>query len=416
MSANKLDVSKYLTNSEMCVTPEDLHHHHPPGLPTPYYEGMRMEDMTSDEGGCESGTFSGGSTTSNPSASREFCPDFRAELSYLENEELRCILEGEKYTDVLSRKIHEEMTMLEASGFVGPSSGELEWLNTSERDVKRRIMDLAEEIERATELECLYAMSSNNFSMEPPSVFDGEMVDDSLNIHDLLARDQAEGGPFMTRDYYSPSPESVAPEDEVETLTGVNHQRKSRLCRHFLKGHCKRGAACDFLHDKSIFCPDEQKVFLGGLPMHLNSEKLCQKLAKKGFTVLNKPKVLRGFTPQVCLRSVDQAEALTKIGKIEIDGVMIDVRPYQDKKPQNDIKRSIFLGGLGPGTTPKEIVADLRSLGVKVCNLPILKAGFTPQVVLKTPEMAKSLIARRTIPVGGKMVEVRPYVNFRKRY
>jgi len=42
--------------------------------------------------------------------------------------------------------------------------------------------------------------------------------------------------------------------------------RKRRLCRHFLKGHCKRGNTCDFLHDSSIFCHEMQKVFLGRSP------------------------------------------------------------------------------------------------------------------------------------------------------
>merc|ERR1719320_1988074 len=77
--------------------------------------------------------------------------------------------------------------------------------------------------------------------------------------------------------------------------------RKRRLCRHFLKGWCGRGKSCDFLHDSSIFCPDLQKVFLGGLPSYVTESTLKRKLAEQGYNVINQPKVLRGFTPQVCL-------------------------------------------------------------------------------------------------------------------
>jgi len=46
-----------------------------------------------------------------------------------------------------------------------------------------------------------------------------------------------------------------------------------RLCRHFLKGRCNRGSSCDFLHDESVFCTDDQKVFLGGLPVHVMTKR-----------------------------------------------------------------------------------------------------------------------------------------------
>jgi len=202
-----------------------------------------------------------------------------------------------------------------------------------------------------------------------------------------------------------------------------DQNRKRRLCRHFLKGHCKRGRACDFLHDSSIFCPDLQKVFLGGLPAHITENTLRAKLAEQGYTVINKPKVLRGFTPQVCLGSIEEAQRLIEKGKINIDGSLVDVRPYEafakdnlDKKLPDDIKRSVFLGGLANGTTGQMIKDDLERLDVKVVNHPIIKTGFTPMVTLGTTEQAQMLVKLKKVRVNDTLVDVRPYVNFRKRY
>jgi len=201
------------------------------------------------------------------------------------------------------------------------------------------------------------------------------------------------------------------PEDE---------NRKRRLCRHFLKGHCKRGRACDFLHDPSIFCPDFQKVFLGGLPAHITETTLQEKLTRQGYTVINKPKVLRGFTPQVCLGSVEEAQQLIKKGRIFIDGSQVDVRPYEafakddlDKRLPDDTKRSVFIGGLSNGTTGQMIIDDLEKLDVKTVNHPLIKTGFTPKVTLGTVEQAQKLIKMKRVRIHHSLVDIRPYVNFR---
>jgi len=196
--------------------------------------------------------------------------------------------------------------------------------------------------------------------------------------------------------------------------------RKRRLCRHFLKGWCKRGKSCDFLHDSSIFCPDLQKVFLGGLPSYITESNLRQKMAEQGYNVINKPKVLRGFTPQVCLGSVDEAQRLIKKGKIMIDDTQVDVRPYEefvkdtpDKKLPDDIKRSVFLGGLPNGTTGKDIREELEKLDVKVVNHPLIKAGFTPQVILGNAQQAEKLVNLKKVRIRNTLVDIRPYVNYR---
>jgi len=199
-----------------------------------------------------------------------------------------------------------------------------------------------------------------------------------------------------------------------------DENRKRRLCRHFLKGHCKRGRACDFLHDPSIFCPDVQKVFLGGLPAHIAETSLQEKLTEQGYTVINKPKVLRGFTPQVCLGSVEEAQQLIKKGRIFIDGSQVDVRPYEafakddvDKRLPDDTKRSVFIGGLSKGTTGQMIIDDLEKLDVKVVNHPLIKTGFTPKVTLGTVEQAQKLIKMKRVRIHHSLVDIRPYVNFR---
>jgi len=199
-----------------------------------------------------------------------------------------------------------------------------------------------------------------------------------------------------------------------------SNNRKRRLCRHFLKGWCKRGESCDFLHDSSIFCPDRQKVFLGGLPSYITELNLRQKMAEQGYNVINKPKVLRGFTPQVCLGSVEEAQRLIKKGKIMIDDSWVDVRPYeefvkdtQDKKLSDDIKRSVFLGGLPNGTTGKDIREELEKLDVKVVNHPLIKAGFTPQVVLDNAQQADMLVNLKKVKIRNTLVDIRPYVSYR---
>jgi len=202
-----------------------------------------------------------------------------------------------------------------------------------------------------------------------------------------------------------------------------DQHRKRRLCRHFLKGHCKRGKVCDFLHDSSIFCPSMQKVFLGGLPAHITEVTLRQKLAEQGYNVINKPKVLRGFTPQVCMGSVEEARRLIEKRKILIDGSLVDVRPYEafakgdmDKKLPDDIKRSVFLGGLSNGTTSQMIKDDLGRMDIKVVNHPLIKTGFTPKVTLATVEQTNMLIELKKVRINDILVDVRPYVNFKSPF
>lgn len=215
------------------------------------------------------------------------------------------------------------------------------------------------------------------------------------------------------------SEKSPAQSDSSKTAQAQEPQQKSRHCRHFLKGHCERGESCGFRHDHSVFCTDLQKVFLGGLPAHLTASLLRQKLAEQGYTVLNHPKILRWFSPQVCLGSVEEAQKLVEKGTIVIDGAIIRVRPFEaftrdnKKKLPDEVERSVFLGGLAAGTTAEMIKDELGKIGLVVLNIPVVKSGYSPQVALETYEQAQTLLKLMRVQINGALVNVRPFANIR---
>jgi len=196
-------------------------------------------------------------------------------------------------------------------------------------------------------------------------------------------------------------------------------QREGRKpdCWHYIRGHCKRGKYCDFVHDIKHSYPDTHKVFLGGLPFHLSETALRKQLQEKGFNVVNKPKVYGGFSPQVCLASEEQAKRLIQLGSIMINGVNVDVRSYQGFTKKNEenlldmTRRSVFLGGLCKGTTTQIIKKELELLGVKIVNYPLIKAGFSPQVTMETIEQAQKLVNMVKVEINGTLVDVRPYAG-----
>jgi len=203
-----------------------------------------------------------------------------------------------------------------------------------------------------------------------------------------------------------------------ENQVSEKHQyEKKPDCKHFIRGHCKRGKFCEFYHDSKHNYPDDCKVFLGGLPFHITVSELCQELSEKGFTVVNKPKIYGGFSPQVCLASAHEAKSLKEKGRIMIGGMSVDVRSYEpftrkNKEKLIDVgKRSVFLGGLCKGTTSQMIKKELQSHGLKIVNYPLIKAGFSPQVTLSTAEQALKLISMVKVQINGVMVDIRPYAG-----
>jgi len=200
----------------------------------------------------------------------------------------------------------------------------------------------------------------------------------------------------------------------------ILEEENGRFHRHLRQGNANRASVGDLNFDTFSFGNNAQKVFLGGLPNWIVESSLCQKLAEQGYTVINKPRVLRGFCPEVCLSTVEEAQCLIRRGKIMIDGWQVDVRQYQPldhlkKKLSDDIKRSVFLGGLSSGTTGQMIKNELKKYGVRVINHPIIKAGFTPQVMLADIAQAERLVRFGKVRIYGALVDVRPYVVTRER-
>jgi len=193
------------------------------------------------------------------------------------------------------------------------------------------------------------------------------------------------------------------------------------LCRHFAEGYCRRGETCDFQHNSLNSRPNSQKVFLGGLPDSMTSHKLVRELKKQGYRVINKPKIIRRFSPQVCLESVDEAQKMLLRRTLTIEGCNVDVRPYEaftQKELDNQIdinRRSVFLGGLPSDITVRTLKAEIEKLGMKVTNRPIIKAGFIPKVTLATASQAKNLIDRGVLDLNGTAVNVRPYTLSKDR-
>jgi len=167
---------------------------------------------------------------------------------------------------------------------------------------------------------------------------------------------------------------------------------------------------------------DAQRVFLGGLPIGITERMLRQHLAALGYKVLKRPKILHGFAPEVWMKTVEQAKDLIEKEVIMIEGMAVEVRPYNSltklselKKLPNVGKRSVFIGGLPAGTTTKNLQDVLAGMGMKVLNYPVIKHGFARQVILDTISQAKSLIKMEKIKINGVYGDVRPFVNQKRR-
>lgn len=165
----------------------------------------------------------------------------------------------------------------------------------------------------------------------------------------------------------------------------------------------------------------EQRIFLGGLPVGITERMLRQHLAAQGYKVLKRPKILHGFAPEVWMRTAEATDLIGK-GMIVIDGLEVEVRPYNSltklselKKLPNVGKRSVFIGGLSSTTTTKKLQDALLEMGMKVINYPVIKHGFARQVILDTISQAKSLIKMKKIKINRTLVDVRPYVNQKRR-
>jgi len=166
----------------------------------------------------------------------------------------------------------------------------------------------------------------------------------------------------------------------------------------------------------------DKRIFLGGLPAGMTERTLRQQIALLGYKVMKRPKILRGFAPEVLMRSAQEAKALVDKGTIMINGFEVEVRPFnalmkqsESRKIPNVNKRSVFLGGLSEGTTAKDIQDAFSNMGIRILNYPVIKFGFSKQVILKNVHQAKALIEKKKILIRGTLVDVRPFVRQKSR-
>lgn len=248
------------------------------------------------------------------------------------------------------------------------------------------------------------------------SLLDGDLMRSTVPDEDFRTASMQEEdvmiGSISGQQYSDAEVKHVTPKKMPKTKS---KKEKVAACRHFAKGWCRQGKACSFLHSLKDSHPDNQKVFLGGLPHSITPAKLVQELGKQGFRVINEPKIFRGFSPQICLASNVEAMKMLEEGRITIGGCKVEVRPYKaitkkERDRQLDTnRRSVFLGGLPSSVTVQMLKASIDKLGMKMTNRPLIKAGFIPKVTLASAEQAQNLVARGTLNINGATVSVRTY-------
>jgi len=187
---------------------------------------------------------------------------------------------------------------------------------------------------------------------------------------------------------------------------------RTKLCKHFLMGCCPHGDRCTYTHDIAVMKPDEQKVFIGGIPSNCSSRQLIDAIEKVGFKVLNIPKCHpAGFAPKVCLESVEKAKALLKIARIDVGGVTADVRKFTDSRSHNRDNMCVKISGLPEGTTGQTLMEALENAGFLIERSPLIQAGETTceRLEMATVEQADALLTFEEYTLLGATVKFTPY-------
>merc|ERR1711964_141276 len=220
----------------------------------------------------------------------------------------------------------------------------------------------------------------------------------------------------------TPSTVAFKPKGYDKTVRGMTNQEKiaaqagrTRLCRHFLLGECPHGDKCTYTHDISVMKPNEQKVFIGGIPSACTSRQLIDAVAKLGYKVINIPKCHpSGFAPKVCLESVEKAKELLKIARIEVEGHTADVRKYNDSRAHDSDNFAVVVSGLPEGTSGLELLQGLEKVGFLIERSPVVDAGSTvcERCEMATVEQADAVLAVESIACLGSTLtfsEFKPY-------
>jgi len=56
---------------------------------------------------------------------------------------------------------------------------------------------------------------------------------------------------------------------------------------------------------------------------------------------------------------------------------------------------------------------ELGKMGLVVVNIPVVKSGYSPQVVLETFQQAQTLLKLIQVQINGSLVNIRPFANIR---
>lgn len=230
---------------------------------------------------------------------------------------------------------------------------------------------------------------------------------------------------FHDQSYYSPqlhamqqNYDNMLPYDQFMAQTQPREtekpveDRKSKVCRHFLRGFCKLGDRCNFTHSLQCNVPSDQIVFLGGLPMGMTSSILVEELKKSyDIEVKGEPQINSNYAPRVGLSSQKDAEKLINLKKITILDTQVDVRPFKDRNKTTEEESMVFLGGLPDDIDIDELITQMEERGYSVVNRPRLGQGYARNVQLDSPRNANDLIRKKVIVLFDKTVDVRPYVN-----
>jgi len=72
-----------------------------------------------------------------------------------------------------------------------------------------------------------------------------------------------------------------------------------------------------------------RSIFLGGIKKGITYKRVRLILKQMGVKVVNFSRIKKGYCPKVTLATTGQAKMLIAMGKIQINGEMIHVLPYE---------------------------------------------------------------------------------------
>jgi len=133
------------------------------------------------------------------------------------------------------------------------------------------------------------------------------------------------------------------------------------------------------LEEQAILDRDEKLLLMNSMTdgFYLSEPALSDKLVEKGFNVVNKPKLFRGFAPQVWWASTADAKRLIKEKTTKMERMYVNIRPNQAFTKKS-----------------REKLVDVNSgmFGTENCELFFCESSLSLQVTVTTTKQAQSLV------------------------